>query len=73
MRVTSCGEKGESFDPNFHNAVLHVDDETMGENEIAEVLMCGYKMVLLLPTARQLLTLPALTPLNVALAHVTRP
>lgn len=44
MRVTSCGEKGESFDPNFHNAVLHVDDESLGENEIAEVLMRGYKM-----------------------------
>ena len=44
MRVTSCGEKGESFDPNYHNAVLHVDDESLGENEIAEVLMRGYKM-----------------------------
>ena len=44
MRVTSCGEKGEGFDPNFHNAVLHVDDESLGENEIAEVLMRGYKM-----------------------------
>ncbi len=44
MRVVSCGEKGESFDPNFHNAVLHVDDESLGENEIAEVLMRGYKM-----------------------------
>ncbi|MBQ2866531.1 MAG: nucleotide exchange factor GrpE [Clostridia bacterium] len=44
MRVKTVGEKGETFDPNFHNAVLHVDDESLGENEIAEVLMCGYTM-----------------------------
>ncbi|MBR4954540.1 MAG: nucleotide exchange factor GrpE [Clostridia bacterium] len=44
MHIKPVGAKGESFDPNFHNAVLHVDDETLGENEIAEVLMCGYKM-----------------------------
>ena len=44
MHVKSCGEKGQTFDPNFHNAVLHVDDEALGENEIAEVLMPGYTM-----------------------------
>lgn len=42
LHVKSCAKVGDSFDPNFHNAVLHVDDETLGENVIAEVLMDGY-------------------------------
>ena len=33
---------GKPFDPNFHNAVMHVDDENFGENEIVEVFMKGY-------------------------------
>ncbi|MBO7310742.1 MAG: nucleotide exchange factor GrpE, partial [Clostridia bacterium] len=33
---------GEKFDPNVHNAVMHVEDEAFGENEIVEVLMKGY-------------------------------
>lgn len=32
------------FDPNLHNAVMHVDDEEKGENEIVEVFAAGYKM-----------------------------
>lgn len=32
------------FDPNLHNAVMHVDDEEKGENEIVEVFVTGYKM-----------------------------
>ena len=43
LGVEGFGEAGEDFDPNLHNAVLHVDDESMGENVIAEVLMKGYK------------------------------
>ncbi|MBQ8541541.1 MAG: nucleotide exchange factor GrpE [Clostridia bacterium] len=35
---------GEKFDPNFHNAVMHVDDEDFGENEIVEEFQKGYKM-----------------------------
>ena len=35
---------GEKFDPNFHNAVMHVDDENFGENEIVEEFQKGYKM-----------------------------
>ncbi|MCR3758203.1 nucleotide exchange factor GrpE [Clostridium felsineum] len=31
------------FDPNFHNAVMHIEDENYGENEIVEVLQKGYK------------------------------
>lgn len=33
---------GQEFDPNFHNAVMHVDDETLGENIVAEELQKGY-------------------------------
>ena len=32
------------FDPNLHNAVMHVDDETCGESEIVEVFQTGYKL-----------------------------
>lgn len=34
---------GTEFDPNLHNAVMHVDDETVGDNIIVEELMPGYK------------------------------
>ena len=30
------------FDPNLHNAVMHVEDESLGENEIVEVFQKGY-------------------------------
>lgn len=33
---------GEEFNPHYHNAVMHVDDETLGENVVAEVLQKGY-------------------------------
>lgn len=33
---------GQEFDPNFHNAVMHVEDEELGENIIAEELQKGY-------------------------------
>lgn len=33
---------GKEFDPNFHNAVMHVDDESLGENMVAEELLKGY-------------------------------
>lgn len=34
---------GQQFDPNLHNAVLHVEDEAFGENEISQELQKGYK------------------------------
>ena len=43
MGVTEIPALGEKFDPNVHNAVMHIDDENFGENEIAEVFMKGYK------------------------------
>ncbi len=44
LGVAAFGEKGEAFDPNFHNGVMHIDDDSFGENEIAEVFMKGYKI-----------------------------
>ncbi|MGL5615390.1 MAG: nucleotide exchange factor GrpE [Sarcina sp.] len=36
-------EISEGFDPNVHEAVMHVQDENFGENEVAEVFQKGYK------------------------------
>jgi len=33
---------GQNFDPNFHNAVMHVEDENLGENIVADELQKGY-------------------------------
>lgn len=35
---------GKQFDPNFHNAVMHIDDENYGENEVVEEFMKGYTL-----------------------------
>lgn len=35
---------GQKFDPNYHNAVMHVDDESIGQNEIVEVFQKGYRL-----------------------------
>ena len=35
---------GQPFDPNMHNAVMHVDDDTVGENVIVEVFQSGFTM-----------------------------
>ena len=35
---------GEEFDPNFHNAVMHVEDESLGENVIAETFQQGFQI-----------------------------
>lgn len=34
---------GETFDPNLHNAVMHVEDENAGENTIVEVFQSGFR------------------------------
>ena len=41
--VESIVAVGKQFDPNLHNAVMHVEDEKYGENEIAMELQKGYK------------------------------
>ena len=42
LGVKEIEAMGKTFDPNLHNAVFHVEDESFGENEIVEVLMKGY-------------------------------
>ena len=42
MGVYEIEALGKQFDPNFHNAVMHVDDDSFGENEIVDVFMKGY-------------------------------
>lgn len=44
LNVESFGEEGEQFDPNFHNAVMHSEDENLGENVITSVFAKGYKV-----------------------------
>lgn len=44
LGVEAFGEKGEAFDPNFHNGVMHIEDDSLGENVIAEVFSKGYKL-----------------------------
>lgn len=42
MGVKEIEALGAQFDPTLHNAVMHVEDEAFGENEVAEVFMKGY-------------------------------
>jgi len=42
LGISAIDPMGEPFDPNLHNAVMHVEDETLGESVVAEVLQKGY-------------------------------
>ena len=42
MNIKMFGEPGETFNPEIHDAVMHIDDENYGEGEITDVLQCGY-------------------------------
>ena len=42
LGVTPIEAVGKPFDPNFHNAVMHVEDESLGENVVAAELLKGY-------------------------------
>lgn len=44
MGVEEIKAKGEIFDPNYHYAVMHADDDSVGENVIVEVFEKGYKI-----------------------------
>ena len=44
LGVEIFGNPGEAFDPNLHNAVMHIDDENLGENEICQVFQKGFKL-----------------------------
>ncbi len=43
LGIEKFAEAGEKFDPMLHNAVMHIEDESMDENVIAEVFQKGYK------------------------------
>ena len=42
LGITAVGEAGEAFDPKLHNAVAHIEDESLGENVISAVFQKGY-------------------------------
>ena len=44
LGVEIFGEAGETFDPNIHNAVMHLDDDSVPENTITQVFQKGFKL-----------------------------
>lgn len=42
LGVTPIEAAGKEFDPNYHNAVMHVEEEELGENIVAEEFLKGY-------------------------------
>ena len=44
LGVEVFGNVGDAFDPNLHNAVMHIDSDELGENVIAQVFQKGFKI-----------------------------
>ena len=44
LGVEIFGQPGDAFDPNIHNAVMHTEDENLGENVISQVFQKGFKL-----------------------------
>jgi molecular chaperone GrpE len=44
LGVEIFGNVGDAFDPNLHNAVMHVEDDTVEENTIVQVFQKGFKI-----------------------------
>ena len=44
LGVEIFGSVGDEFDPNLHNAVMHIDSEELGENVIAQVFQKGFRV-----------------------------
>ena len=44
LGVEIFGNVGDAFDPNIHNAVMHIEDETASENTICQVFQKGFKL-----------------------------
>ena len=44
LGVEIFGNVGDAFDPNLHNAVMHIENEELGENTIAQVFQKGFKI-----------------------------
>jgi len=44
LGIEEVAKVGDAFDPNLHEAVMHIEDENLGENVISQVLQKGYKI-----------------------------
>ncbi len=44
LGVEIFGKPGDAFDPQLHNAVMHLEDEALGQNEIVQVFQKGFKL-----------------------------
>lgn len=44
LGIKAIEAQGKPFDPNFHNAVMHIEDENLGENVVAQVFQTGFTM-----------------------------
>lgn len=44
LGITEIEALGQKFDPNMHNAVMHIQDDSYGENEVVEVFQKGFKL-----------------------------
>ena len=44
LGITEIEAQGKPFDPNLHNAVMHVDDENLGENVVVQVFQAGFML-----------------------------
>ena len=44
LGVEIFGTVGDAFDPNLHNAVMHIDSEELGENTVAQVFQKGFRI-----------------------------
>ena len=44
LGVEEIESVGKTFDPNLHNAVMHIEDESFGENTVAQVFQKGFKV-----------------------------
>ena len=43
LGITEIPAQGENFDPKFHNAVMHIEDENLGENVVSQVFQAGFQ------------------------------
>ncbi|MCL2057292.1 MAG: nucleotide exchange factor GrpE [Oscillospiraceae bacterium] len=44
LGVEESGAVGEEFDPNIHNAAMHIEDENLGQNVVSQVFQKGYRL-----------------------------
>ena len=44
LGITEIEAEGKPFDPNLHNAVMHIEDENLGENTVAQVFQVGFML-----------------------------